>query len=520
MTEEIVFTHDTYLSPFTWRYGSPEMRALWSEAAKRRLWRRIWVALAEAEQAAGLVNAEQVADLRRHVDEINLARAQEIEAEIHHDLMAEVRTYAEQCPVGGGIIHLGATSMDIEDNADALRIREALDLVLDTLRRLLLAFADQIETWADAPTMAFTHLQPAEPTTEGYRLAQYAQDLLADFDELRRARAGIRGKGFKGAVGTSASYVQLLRANVILSGVNDKSAVTSQDSEESHPQHRDPSLDDRRNATELSDPLRMTDDQGDAASAAVFEARIMSALGLEAFPVATQTYPRKQDYRVLSALAGLGASLYKFAFDLRVLQSPPIGEWAEPFGSRQVGSSAMPFKRNPIHAENMDSLARYLAALPRVAWDNASHNLLERTLDDSANRRSLLPEAFLITDELLRRGLRLIEGLRINRDASERLLAAYGPFAATERLLMELVKRGGDRQELHEVIREHAMTAWVEVQAGRPNPLVDALLADPRITQHASRDHVLAWLDAADYVGDAPARARAFAVIIRQQLVA
>ena len=191
--------------------------------------------------------------------------------------------------------------------------------------------------------------------------------------------------------------------------------------------------------------------RGDASASATFESRIMSALGLEAFPVATQTYPRKQDYRVLSALAGLGASLYKFAFDLRVLQSPPIGEWAEPFGSRQVGSSAMPFKRNPIHAENMDSLARYLAALPRVAWDNAAHNLLERTLDDSANRRSLLPEAFLIADELLRRGLRLIEGLRINRDASQRLLAAYGPFAATERLLMELVKRGGDRQELHEI---------------------------------------------------------------------
>jgi adenylosuccinate lyase len=466
------FTHDTYLSPFTWRYGSPEMRALWSEARKRQLWRRIWVALAEAEQTAGLVTAEQVADLRRHVDEINLARTQEIEAEIHHDLMAEVRTYAEQCPVGGGIIHLGATSMDVEDNADALRIRDALDLLLDNLCRLLLAFADQIETWADAPTMAFTHLQPAEPTTEGYRLAQYAQDLLADYDELRRARDNVHGKGFKGAVGTSASYAQLLEGENSTSA----SALTS------------------------------------------FESAIMSALDLEAFPVATQTYPRKQDYRVIAALAGLGASLYKFAFDLRVLQSPPIGEWAEPFGSRQVGSSAMPFKRNPIHAEAMDSLARYLAALPRVAWDNAAHNLLERTLDDSANRRSLLPEAFLITDELLRRGLRLIAGLRIDRDARERLLATYSPFAATERLLMELVKRGGDRQVLHEVIREHAMAAWAEVQAGRTNPLADALLADSRITLHASRDHLVAWLDAADYVGDAPTRARAFAAQIRQRL--
>jgi adenylosuccinate lyase len=472
------FTHDTYLSPFTWRYGSPEMRRLWSEAHKRRLWRRIWVALAEAEWAAGLVTAEQVADLRAHVDDVDLARAQEIEAEIHHDLMAEVRTYAEQCPTGGGIIHLGATSMDVEDNADALRIRDALDLLLDSLRKLLRAFADRIEALADAPTMAFTHLQPAEPTTMGYRLAQYAQDLSADYDELRRARDGIRGKGFKGAVGTSASYAQLLEVEAKVKAENSTSASTL----------------------------------------ASFEARIMSALGLDAFPVATQTYPRKQDYRVLSALAGLGASLYKFAFDLRVLQSPPIGEWAEPFGSRQVGSSAMPFKRNPIHAENMDSLARYLAALPRVAWDNAAHSLLERTLDDSANRRILLPEAFLITDELLRRGTRLIEGLRVSSAASERLLAVYGPFAATERLLMELVRRGGDRQELHEVIREHAMTAWVEVQAGRTNPLIELCCADSRFTHYASQDDVLVWLDAADYVGDAPARARAFATLIRQQL--
>ena len=252
LSDEPVFTHDTYLSPFTWRYGSPEMRRLWSEAHKRRLWRRIWVALAEAELAAGLVTAAQVADLRAHQEDVDLARAQEIEAEIHHDLMAEVRTYAEQCPVGGGIIHLGATSMDIEDNADALRVRDALDLVLDRLRRLLLAFADQIEAWADAPTMAFTHLQPAEPTTEGYRLAQYAQDLLADYDELRRVRDGIRGKGFKGAVGTSASYVQLLEVEA--------------------------KVEAKVKAKVEAEILTST------STLASFEARIMSSLGLEAFP--------------------------------------------------------------------------------------------------------------------------------------------------------------------------------------------------------------------------------------------
>jgi adenylosuccinate lyase len=468
MSQDPVFTHDDYLSPFTWRYGSPEMRRLWSEAHRRRLWRRIWVALAEAQQAAGLVTAEQVADLRAHQDDVDLARSAEIEQEIHHDLMAEVRAYAGQCPVGGGIIHLGATSADIEDNADVLRMRQALDRILERLRSVLLAIAGQVETWADAPTMAFTHLQPAEPTTTGYRLAQYAQDLWTDGQELSRVRSELRGKGFKGAVGTSASYAQLL--------------------------------------------------EGTGMAPEDHERRVMETLGLEAAPVATQTYPRKQDYRVLSVLAGLGASLYKFAFDLRLLQSPPIGEWAEPFAAGQVGSSAMPFKRNPIHAENMDSLARLLAALPRVAWDNAAHSALERTLDDSANRRTILPEAFLIADELLIRANRLIAGLQIDRAASARLLAVYGPFAATERLLMELVKRGGDRQALHEVIREHAMAAWAELRAGRPNLLVQSLCADPRITHHASPDEVRCWLDAGGYVGDAPERARRFASMLRAAL--
>jgi adenylosuccinate lyase len=313
--------------------------------------------------------------------------------------------------------------------------------------------------------MAFTHLQPAEPTTIGYRLAQYAQDLWMDWQEISRARVALRGKGFKGAVGTSASYIQLLA--------------------------------------------------GRGLSSEAFERQIMDALGLEAVPVATQTYPRKQDYLILSALAGLGQSLYKFAFDLRFLQSPPIGEWAEPFAARQVGSSAMPFKRNPIHAENIDSLARLLAALPRVAWDNAAHSLLERTLDDSANRRSVLPEAFLITDELLRRANRLISGLQVDQEAAARLLATYGGFAATERLLMEAVKRGGNRQELHEVIREHSLVAWACIRHGEANPLIDLLCRDPRITQYAAPGEVRLWLDASDYVGDAPARARHFAAALR-----
>jgi adenylosuccinate lyase len=248
------------------------------------------------------------------------------------------------------------------------------------------------------------------------------------------------------------------------------------------------------------------------------EERVMARLGLAAFPVATQTYPRKQDWLVLNALAGLGASLHKFAFDLRILQSPPFGEWSEPFGARQVGSSAMPFKRNPVAAENIDSLTRYLAALPRVAWDNAALSLLERTLDDSANRRLALAEAFLISDEVLHRARRLLEGLQVWSGPIARNLRDYGVFAATERVLMQAVKAGGDRQELHEVIRTHSLAAWQALQEGAPNPLAALLSADPLITRWINLAALPALLDASAHVGDAPQRARDLAAQIRQHL--
>ncbi len=452
------FTHQTYLSPFTWRYGSTEMRHIWSEAHKRQLWRRLWVALAEAQQTAGLVTQAQVDDLRAHAEEIDVDRAHQIEAEIHHDLMAEVKTFAEQCAIGGGIIHLGATSMDIEDNTDALRLRESLDVVLTRLNELLAELAVQIGRWVDTPIIAFTHLQPAEPTTLGYRLAQYGFDLLTDLAELRRVRTGIRGKGFRGAVGTSASYQELLQDNEY--------------------------------------------------SSAQLETDVMATINLEPFPVATQTYPRKQDWLVLNALAGLTGSLYKFAFDLRLLQAPSLGEWAEPFGRKQVGSSAMPFKRNPINAENIDSLARLVASLPRIAWDNAAHSLLERTLDDSANRREMFPTAFLATDEILRRAIRLIRDMQVDEAAMARNLEKYGTFAATERVLMTTVKLGADRQEMHEIIREHSLAAWSSIAAGQPNPLPTRLANDERITRYLTSDQVTELLDAGHYVGDAPERAQ------------
>jgi adenylosuccinate lyase len=450
---------ETYLSPFTWRYGTPAMRRLWSEHNKRIIWRQLWVALAEVQAEYGLVTIEQTADLRVHMSEINLPRALEIEAEIQHDLMAEVRVFASQCPTGGGIIHLGATSMDIEDNADALRLRHSLDLVLHSIVSLLRTLGLHIEKWADTPLMAFTHLQPAEPSTLGYRLALYGQDLLEDYEALRIQRAAIKGKGFKGAVGTSAAYAELL-------GVENLST---------------------------------------------FEQKLSEKLDLPFYAVASQIYPRKQEYNLVSVLAGLGASLYKFAFDLRLLQSPSIGELSEPFGEKQVGSSAMPFKRNPIRAEKINSLARYLAGLPRLAWDNSAHSLLERTLDDSANRRILLPEAFLATDELLRTANGILSKLSVDETAIARNMSIYGPFAATERVLMALVKSGADRQEMHERIRTNAMQAWDAIKRGEENPLVSLMCQDGEFTEYLPEQEIRVLMDARSHVGDAPRRARQLA---------
>lgn len=463
---KMTLDYDTYLSPYTWRYGSAEMRRLWSEAHKRRLWRQIWVALAETQAEFGLVRAEQVADLRAHAEQVDVARAMEIEAEIHHDLMAELKTFAEQAPVGGGALHLGATSTDIEDNADALRLRQALDLLLEKLAGLLHLFTEKIEAWADTPLIAFTHLQPAEPSTLGYRLAGYAQDLLADWRGLQRLRGELRGKGFKGAVGTGASYAELL-------GVEELTR---------------------------------------------FEARLSEKLDLPFFPIATQVYPRRQDYQVISALAGMGATLYRFAFDLRILQSPPIGEWREPFAERQVGSSAMPFKRNPINAEKIDSLARLLAQAPRLGWDNAAHSLLERTLDDSANRRTLLPEACLVSDELLRTAQRLLGGLQIDVGAMQRNLAIYGPFAASERVLMALGKAGADRQAMHEVLRRLSLQAWQAVQSGAANPLLELVVNEPAFHPYLDTAALRELMDASQHLGNAPERARAMAGEVRRLL--
>jgi len=459
-------TFENYHSPFSWRYGSPEMRHVWSEANKRRIWRSLWVALAEIQAEYHLVTFEQVSDLKAHENQVNVFRSLEIEDEIKHDLMAELKAFAEQCPLGGGILHLGATSMDIEDNADPIRMREALDLVLSTLRKLLYLFCEKIDTWAETPIIGFTHIQPAEPSTLGYRFAFYAQDLLTDWENLVRDRTQLKGKGFKGAVGTASSYTELL-------GVD-----------------------------------RVRD----------FEIRLSRYIGLPFFPIASQTYPRKQDYQIASDLAGLGGTLYKIAFDLRLLQSPPIGELSEPFGKNQVGSSAMPFKKNPVQAEKICSLARELAQMPRIAWDNAAHSLLERTLDDSANRRIMLSEMFLICDEILNTMVKIISGLVINQQSIEKNFKIYGAFSATERLLMALSKAGADRQLMHEKLRQHALLAWDALQKGQENPILNSILQDKDIHEYLDEVAIMYLMDASRYVGDAPRRAQNMAETIRVAL--
>ena len=458
----------SYASPFSWRYGRPALRELFSERGRRKLWRAVWVALAEAQQRAGLVSDDEVADLRAHADAIDVDAALAIEREIGHDLMAEIRVYAGQATRGGGKLHLGATSMDVEDTVETFRMRLALEQIVAAVDDLLLAFAGRIERHADLVCMGYTHLQPAEPTTLGYRLAVYAQDLLIDRAMLAAAREQLTAKGIRGAVGTSASYTRLLLG----------SGVTPEDQE--------------------------TD--------------VLSHFGLRARDVATQTYPRKLDYLMLSTLAGLGASLAKFAFDVRILASPGFGDVAEPFGAKQVGSSAMPFKRNPVMAERIDSLARLLPAYADVAWQNAASNLLERTLDDSANRRTILPEALLCADEIVMLAKAIVDGLRVDERRIAENLRTYGPFAGTEAILMEAAKRGANRQELHEVIRESAMSAYDALAKGESNPLARLLADDERIARWVDPAEVRERLDPTGHVGDAPQRARRLAKRIRDSV--
>jgi adenylosuccinate lyase len=455
----------TYASPFSWRYGRAALRSLFSERTRRRLWRAVWVALAEAQSAEGLITAAELDDLRAHAGRVDIDAALEVEREIHHDLMAEIRVFSSQATIGGGKIHLGATSMDIEDTVETYRLRLGLAWLGASLQVLLKAFAEKIRKYADLVCMGFTHLQPAEPTTLGYRLAVYAQDLLIDDADLRFVFANLTTKGLRGAVGTAASYERLL------------------------------------------------DDSGRSAN---IEAYVLEQFGITAREISTQTYPRKLDYLLLSGLAGLGASLSKFAADVRVLSSPGFGDVGEPFGTAQVGSSAMPFKRNPVLCERIDSLARLLLGYSESAWQNAATNLLERTLDDSANRRMILPEALLCADEIVSLAQRVVEGLRVDERRIAQNLRVYGPFAGTEAVMMEAVRSGGDRQDLHESLRRASMESWEALARGQDNPLSRLLTENRDLTAMIDPAEIRRLLDPSKHVGTAPQRARALADRIDQ----
>ncbi len=452
--------YETYASPFSWRYGRAPLRALYSEKMRRRLWRAVWVALAEAQSIHGLIEEAELADLRAHAGEIDLEAAFEVEREIHHDLMAEIRVFAKQAQRGGGKLHLGATSMDVEDTVETYRLRLALSQIGATLDELLAAFAAKIRHYADLVCMGYTHLQPAEPTTLGYRLASYAQDLLVDDQNLRFIFENLTTKGLRGAVGTAASYERLL------------------------------------------------DHSGDSAA---LEAYVLERFGLLAREISTQTYPRKLDYLLLAGLAGLGASLSKFAADVRVLSSPGFGEVAEPFAREQVGSSSMPFKQNPILCERIGSLARLLPAYADVTWQNAATNFLERTLDDSANRRIVLPEALLCADEIVTLARAVIEGLRVDERRIAANLRAYAPFAGTQSVMLEAARAGGDRQRLHEILRSASMEAWAAIGRGEDNPLSRLLTEDRELTALVDPAEIRRLLDPSAHVGTAPQRARLLA---------
>lgn len=459
---------EKYLSPFTWRYGSEEMRKVFSELHKHELWRKIWVTLANVQHEAGLLTDAELENLVKHENKLDIAKIHELENETKHDVVAAIKEFASVAKIGGGKIHLGATSMDIVDNTDTLRLKEALEIIEKKLVGLLLEFSKKIEENANLVCIGYTHLQPAEPTTVGYRLSVYAQDLLLDLELLRFVQRNLLAKGMKGAVGTRASYAEVL--------VNTK--MTAADLDES----------------------------------------VMQRLGISEVLIANQVSPRKLDYLVLTMLASISQSLSKFAADVRILQQPGIGEWAEPFGSKQVGSSAMPFKKNPMNSEKICSLARLVIHQPAIGLENAMHSYLERTLDDSANKRVIMPESFLAVDEILDTAKKIITGIFINKKRITFNLNQYGPFAATEAIIITCVKKGADRQKMHELTREISLTAWADIQNGNQNQMSSLLKKNQELKKYMNETELEKLLDVTNHIGDAPKRAKELANKIRYQL--
>lgn len=442
-----------YENPLSARYASKEMNRIWSPQFKFGTWRRLWITLAKEEKALGLpITAAQIASLEKFADTVNFEVAEEWEKKLRHDVMSHIQAYGEQCPDAKPIIHLGATSCYVTDNSELIQMREGMKLLLGKLAGVMRNLAEFAVQHRAQPTLGFTHFQPAQLTTVGKRACLWLYDFVQDFQELERRIRELPFRGVKGTTGTQASFLELF--------------------------------------------------EGDHAKVRELDRRVTAAMGFaQAVPVSGQTYSRKVDFAVLAALSGIAQSAAKMATDIRLLAH--LKEIEEPFEKGQVGSSAMAYKRNPMRSERICALARYVSSLEANAAQTHSNQWFERTLDDSANRRLSLPQAFLAVDIILSTAANVTKGLQVWPNVIARHVQAELPFMATEAVIMAGVKAGGDRQELHEAIRTHSMEAGRQVkEAGKDNDLLERLAADPRFA--AIRGELPKLTDARRFVGRAP----------------
>ena len=447
---------DRYESPLSERYASKEMQYIFSPDMKFRTWRRLWIALAETEKELGLsqngkpvITDEQIEELKAHADDINYEVAKAREKEVRHDVMSHVYAYGQQCPKAAGIIHLGATSCYVGDNTDIIVMTEALKLVKKKLVNVIAELADFAEKYKNQPTLAFTHFQPAQPTTVGKRATLWLQEFYLDLEDLDYVLGTMKLLGSKGTTGTQASFLEL--------------------------------FDGDQETIDKIDPM------------------IAAKMGFkECFPVSGQTYSRKMDTRVVNVLAGIAASAHKMSNDIRLLQH--LKEVEEPFEKSQIGSSAMAYKRNPMRSERIASLSRYVMIDALNPAITSATQWFERTLDDSANKRLSIPEGFLAVDGILDLCLNVVDGLVVYPKVIEKRLRSELPFMATENIMMDAVKAGGNRQELHERIRELSMEAGRNVKVeGKENNLLELIAADPAFNM--SLEDLQKTMDPAKYVG-------------------
>lgn len=451
--------YNRYTSPLTGRYASKEMQYIFSQDNKFRTWRKLWIALAETEHELGLnITKEQIDELKAHQDEINYEVAEAREKEVRHDVMSHVYAYGVQCPNAKGIIHLGATSCYVGDNTDIIIMREGLELVHKKLVNVINELSKFAMKYKDMPTLAYTHFQPAQPTTVGKRATLWLNELVLDLEDLEYVLGSLKLLGSKGTTGTQASFLELF--------------------------------------------------DGDHAKCRQLDQMIAEKMGFTScYPVSGQTYSRKVDFRVLSVLAGIAQSAHKFTNDIRMLQH--MKEVEEPFGKHQIGSSAMAYKRNPMRSERIASLADYVISDLMNPMLVSSTQWFERTLDDSANKRLSVPEGFLAIDGILDLYLNVVDGLVVYPKVIRKHLMAELPFMATENIMMDAVKAGGDRQELHEKIRQLSMQAGKTVkEEGKDNNLLELIAADPSF--HLSLEDLEASMQPERYVGRAPKQTEEF----------